>query len=196
MPGTISRERGSNASAASALSVRRGHEQRKPAERLPARCCPGMPHIPACLHLHKVQAQAPLSTFMDRLTIGMLAVATGVKITTIRYYERAGLMVSPPRSAGGHRNYTNVHRQRLLFIRKARQLEFSIQDIRSLLLLAEPAGPSCREVQRVAAAHLQELRRKISALAKLEALLAGAVAHCSGNASPPCPVLELLNGAD
>lgn len=133
---------------------------------------------------------------MDRLTIGMLAAATGVKITTIRYYERAGLMVSPPRSAGGHRNYTNVHRRRLLFIRKARQLEFSIQDIRSLLLLAEPAGPSCREVQRVAAAHLQELRRKISALAKLEALLAGAVAHCSGNASPRCPVLELLNGAD
>ncbi|SRR6266540_334126 len=133
---------------------------------------------------------------MDRLTIGKLAAETGVKITTIRYYERTGLMLPPSRSAGRHRMYTDDQRRRLFFICKARELEFSIEEIRTLLVFAEPGNRSCREVQHVAAAHLQKLRRKISVLAKLEALLAEALAHCSGKPSSPCPVLELLDAAD
>jgi MerR family transcriptional regulator, mercuric resistance operon regulatory protein len=129
---------------------------------------------------------------MDRTTIGMLADIAGVKVTTVRYYERAGLMPPPARTAGRQRNYTNDHRERLLFICKARQLEFSIEDIKTLLMLAEPAQISCRNVQHVAVAHLQALRQKITRLVKLEALLAGAIAQCSGMPNPPCPVLELL----
>lgn len=129
---------------------------------------------------------------MQRMTIGTLAAANGIKITTIRYYERAGLMPSPPRTTGRHRNYTIDHQRRLSFICRARELEFSIEEIRTLLVLAEPARTSCREVRHLAAAHVTKLRQKITALVKLEAKLAGAVARCSGEPHPPCPVLELL----
>jgi len=133
---------------------------------------------------------------MNRTTIGMLAAATGIKITTIRYYERAGLMPPPARTAGRHRNYTDDHQRRLLFICRARQLEFNIEEIRALLALAEPARMSCREVHHVAAAHLKVLRQKITRLVKLEAMLAGAIARCSGKSKSPCPVLELLAAPD
>jgi MerR family mercuric resistance operon transcriptional regulator len=146
--------------------------------------------------LHQAQMQAPSEHQMDRLTIGMLAAEAGIKITTIRYYERTGLMLVPPRTAGQHRSYTNDHRRRLLFICKARELEFSIEEIKALLALAEASRISCRDVQHIAAIHLEKLRRKIAALSKLEAVLAGTVARCSGKAGPPCPVLEFLEAAD
>jgi len=126
------------------------------------------------------------------MTIGMLAAASGLKITTIRYYERVGLMPSPSRTAGRHRTYTKAHQRHLLFICKARELKFSIEEIRTLLVLAEPARRSCRDVHHLAAAHLTSLRQKIAALMQLEAMLAGAVAQCSGKSGPPCPVLDLL----
>jgi MerR family transcriptional regulator, mercuric resistance operon regulatory protein len=65
-----------------------------------------------------------------------------------------------------------------------------------LLVLAEPAQTSCREVQNLATAHLKKLRHKIITLVKLEAMLADAVAQCSGKSSPSCPVLELLKASD
>src|SRR5262245_12671392 len=129
---------------------------------------------------------------MNRMTIGMLAAASGLKITTIRYYERVGLMPSPSRTAGRQRTYTEAHQRRLLFICKARELKFSIEEIRTLLALAEPARRSCKDVQHLAATHLTGLRQKIAAMVKLEAMLAGAVAQCSGKSGPPCPVLDLL----
>lgn len=98
---------------------------------------------------------------MERMTIGVLAAASGVKITTIRYYERAGLMPVPTRTAGRHRNYTSPQLRRLLFICRARELEFSIEEIRILLVLADPAKPACGDIQHVIAAHLNKLRHKI-----------------------------------
>jgi MerR family transcriptional regulator, mercuric resistance operon regulatory protein len=133
---------------------------------------------------------------MRRFTIGTLAAASGVKITTIRYYERSGLMPQPPRSAGQHRHYTDDHLQRLVFICRARMLGFSIEDIRKLLVLADAAGQSCPQVEQLAAAHLEKLRNKIAVLKKLETLLSGAVAQCSGTPNTTCPVLELLESAD
>jgi MerR family mercuric resistance operon transcriptional regulator len=129
---------------------------------------------------------------MNRMTIGALAAATGIKVTTIRFYERAGLMPVPPRTTGRHRNYTSDHLLRLRFICRARELEFGIAEIRTLLVLAEPARPSCREVQHLAAAHLENLRHKITRLMKLEATLSHAVERCQGEPILPCPVLELL----
>ena len=135
---------------------------------------------------------------MERMTIGALAAASGIKITTVRYYERAGLMPAPMRTAGRHRNYTSAQLRRLLFICRARELEFSIEEISLLLILAEPARAktSCREVQHVAAAHLKKLRQKITGLMKVEAMLADAVERCSGKRIPSCPVLELLESTD
>ncbi|HET7681435.1 MAG TPA: MerR family transcriptional regulator [Xanthobacteraceae bacterium] len=133
---------------------------------------------------------------MKRMMIGTLAAASGVKITTIRYYERAGLMAPPARTPGRHRNYTEDHLARLLFICRARELEFSLQDIRKLLVLADPTRPACREVERLAADHLQRLRKKVAGLVKLEAMLSHAVAQCDGETGLPCPVLTLLTEGD
>jgi len=133
---------------------------------------------------------------MRRFTIGTLAAASGVKITTIRYYERSGLMPQPPRMAGQHRHYTEDHLQRLLFICRARALGFSVEDIRQLLALADPTRQSCRQIEQLAAAHLHKLRNKIAVLVKLETMLSGAVAQCSGAPNVSCPVLDLLQSSD
>ena len=104
-------------------------------------------------------------------------------------------MPEPGRTDGGHRNYAAAHVRRLTFIRRARELRFSIEDIRALLELAEPGRVSCGEVQKIAALHLHSVRTKLADLAKMEKLLANTVAQCSGNRSPTCPVLEMLDAA-
>jgi MerR family transcriptional regulator, mercuric resistance operon regulatory protein len=136
-----------------------------------------------------------LSASMNRMTIGTLATTTGVKVTTIRYYERAELMPRPG-PAGRQRIYTEDHLRRLRFICRARELKFSIEDVRVLLILAEPARTSCRDIHDLAATHLQKLRREITALEKLATALSSAVAQCSGKPNPTCPLLEMLRSGD
>lgn len=126
------------------------------------------------------------------LTIGRLAAAAGVNLETVRYYERIKLMPPPARTASGHRAYEVGHVRRLAFIRRARELGFSIQDIRALLALADPSRASCAEVREIARTHLDEVRAKLADLAKLEHFLAETVSQCSGEAAPSCPVLDIL----
>jgi MerR family transcriptional regulator, mercuric resistance operon regulatory protein len=126
------------------------------------------------------------------MTIGTLAVAGDTRVTTIRFYERAGLMLAAARTSGRHRSYTNDHVRRLIFIRRARELEFSIEEIRTLLALMESMPTSCREAQHLATAHLEKIRGTIARLRKIESLLAGAVIQCSGKPLSSCPVLRLL----
>jgi MerR family mercuric resistance operon transcriptional regulator len=129
---------------------------------------------------------------MRVLTIAKLAQASGVNLETIRYYERIGLIPEPARTASGYRSYGPEHVQRLSFIRRAREIGFSIEEIRELLALAEPGQSACAEVQRLTATHLREVRAKIADLRKLERILAGALAKCSVNSTPACPVLDML----
>ncbi|MES3028431.1 MAG: helix-turn-helix domain-containing protein [Pseudomonadota bacterium] len=126
------------------------------------------------------------------LTIGRLAAQAGVNLETIRYYERVGVMPEPDRTPGGHRHYTAEHRQRLAFIRRARELGFSLDDIRALIALDRPGGGTCAEVEQIAAANLANVRAKISDLLRLEAVLDDAVRRCAGGTSPSCPVIEVL----
>jgi len=137
---------------------------------------------------------------MGSLKIGRLAGGAGVHLETVRYYERIGLMPEPGRTEGGHRSYSAAHVRRLRFIRRSRELGFTLDDIRALLELAEPGRASCGEVQKRAALHLEGVRAKLTDLAKMEKLLANTVAQCSGDRSPACPVLEMLDapqsGAD
>jgi MerR family mercuric resistance operon transcriptional regulator len=86
-----------------------------------------------------------LSTTYSR---GQLAKLTGVKGETLRYYEKCGLLDAPARSAGGHRIYTEDHAGQLKFIRRCRELGFSISEIDGLLSLANAGGKSCEQVQR------------------------------------------------
>jgi len=115
-----------------------------------------------------------------------------VNLETIRYYERIGLMPEPHRTEGGHRLYQRVHLQRLLFIRRGRELGFGIEDIRMLLGLAEPGRRSCDEVQAIASAHLVEVRAKIADLTRLADILTETVHRCDGKRAPSCAVLEML----
>jgi len=129
----------------------------------------------------------------DGLTIGTLSELTGVNIETIRYYERIRILPAPRRSANGRRSYHLADVRRLAFLRRARELGFSLQDIRALLRLGGPERASCREVRQIAAHHLNEIRTKIADLRKLEKLLANTVSRCTGTVAPDCPVLDILD---
>jgi MerR family transcriptional regulator, mercuric resistance operon regulatory protein len=133
---------------------------------------------------------------MQFLTIGRLATAAGVNLETVRYYERIKLMPPPARTASGHRAYEEGHIQRLAFIRRARELGFSIEQIRALLALAEPSRTSCSEVREIAQTHLDAVRAKRADLARLERILAETIDRCSGEPAPSCPVLDMLGAPE
>jgi MerR family transcriptional regulator, mercuric resistance operon regulatory protein len=127
------------------------------------------------------------------ITIGALSDSTGVNIETIRYYERIGLLPAPPRSAGRHRLYEDDHRQRLAFIRRARELGFSLDEVRALLGLTGRHGLACDEVKSMTEAHITDVRQKIRDLRRLERVLSDLAARCRPNKVPECPILEALS---
>ena len=124
--------------------------------------------------------------------IGDLARQTGTKVETIRWYERDGIMPAPVRTAGGHRLYTRTHRDRLAFIRHARELGFPLEDVRELLRLADDPERPCDQVDAIASQHLAAVRSRIARLQTLEAELARMVAVCGGGRVAECRVIEVL----
>ena len=129
----------------------------------------------------------------EGLMIGKLSLLTGVHIETIRYYERIGMLPAPPRTASGRRVYGPRETRTLAFIRRARELGFTLDEIRALLDLGGPGKASCAEVRTIAAYHLDDIRAKIADLRKLERLLAATIAKCSGRKVPDCPVINVLD---
>lgn len=130
---------------------------------------------------------------IEGIPIGELSRLTGVNIETIRYYEKIRMLHAPPRTEGGHRIYGPTETRILAFIRRSRDLGFTIDEIRALLKLGAPRKASCAEVREIATHHLEDIRAKISDLVKLERLLAKTIARCSGNRVPDCPVLDILD---
>lgn len=126
--------------------------------------------------------------------IGAASRMTGVNIETIRYYERIGLAPKPARSDGGRREYDGDDIKRLRFIRRARDLGFSIDDIRALLTISDSGG-ACKDAQSIAARHRDEVRRRVKALKRLDRILTDAAARC-GRASRGCPVIDTLAEED
>ncbi len=124
--------------------------------------------------------------------IGTLSEQTGVKIETIRYYEREGLMPAPPRTAGGHRSYTEDHLKRLTFIRRSRELGFSMKEVRDLLGLIDGGTYTCREVKHLTLEHAEVVRMKITDLRRLEKLLLEISSQCEGGEVPECPIIDAL----
>ena len=127
------------------------------------------------------------------LTIGALSKHTGVNIETIRFYERVGILPKPPRSAGGHRIYSQEQLMRLSFVRRSRELGFSLDDIRGLLQLVDGGHYTCAEVKTITLDHLADVRRKIADLRRLERTLADVAGRCKGGKVPDCPVIEALS---
>ena len=130
-----------------------------------------------------------------RLPIGALSRQTGCNIETIRYYHKIGLLPEPARSEGGHRLYGRGHLMRLGFVRRARELGFTLDEIRALLHLAEDRDRPCAEARDVAAAHLTDVRAKIADLQAMERVLADTVARCADGTLPDCPLIETLFGS-
>ena len=124
--------------------------------------------------------------------IGALSSQTGVKIETIRYYERQGLLPSPPRTAGGHRSFEESHTKRLTFIRRCRQLGFSMEEIRDFLALVDGGTYTQREVKALTMRHTDLVREKISDLQRMETMLVDIASRCDGGSSPDCPIIEAL----
>jgi DNA-binding transcriptional MerR regulator len=102
-----------------------------------------------------------------RISIGALAKETRTKVVTVRYYEQIGLLPIPSRTAGNYRTYTNEHMRRLRFIRRCRDLGFTLDQIRHLLHLSSRKHEDCAEVDRITAQHLAEIEQKVSDLKRL-----------------------------
>jgi MerR family transcriptional regulator, mercuric resistance operon regulatory protein len=128
----------------------------------------------------------------QRYLIGVLSAETGVNIETIRYYERIGLMPKPPRTDGRRRIFDASHLKRLIFIRRGRELGFSIDEIRELLGLARGHGLTCAEVKTMTETHIAGIRSKVKDLRKLERVLNDLARRCHGRDVPDCPLLEAL----
>ncbi len=125
------------------------------------------------------------------LQIGELSRRTGCNIETIRYYERIGLMPAPPRH-GRYRSYGGEDVGRLGFVRRARELGFTLDEVRALLGLAGGGQGSCAEVRTLAASHLADVRARIADLRRMERVLADSVRACDAGQDPGCPLIQTL----
>lgn len=121
-----------------------------------------------------------------------LARRTGCNLETVRYYEKVGLLPEPPRTASGYRSYDTTHERRLRFVLRARELGFSLDEIRELLRLTEERDRPCAEARDVAAIHLADVRAKIADLKRMERVLKDVVARCGDGTLPECPLIETL----
>lgn len=126
------------------------------------------------------------------ISIGALSKRTGCNIETVRYYERIRVLPRPARTPGGHRLYTLEHVKRLWFVRRARELGFSLEEVRALLGLADQRSSRCADVRNMAAGHLTDVRAKIADLKTMERVLSGMVAQCADGTLPKCPIIEVL----
>lgn len=123
---------------------------------------------------------------------GDLARLTGCNLETIRYYETIGVMPEPPRSSKNYRVYDDSHVTRLRFVMRARELGFTLDEVRDLLAMVDGGQQTCGEVQALATAHLATVRAKIADLRRIEHVLSSTVAQCTGDDVPECPVIDAL----
>jgi DNA-binding transcriptional MerR regulator len=127
------------------------------------------------------------------MQIGELATATATKVTTIRFYEGIGLLVSPARTASGRRTYGLSDVDRLNFIRNGRRLGFSIDEIRSLLALADQPERDCAEATEIASRHLADVEARLHQLGALrDELAAMSAAGCSAKTMAECRVIQAI----
>jgi Hg(II)-responsive transcriptional regulator len=129
---------------------------------------------------------------MTLLTIGKLATAAQVGIDTVRFYERAGLLRKPQRTAAGYRLYTTEEAGRLRFIRRAKVLGFSLEEVRGLLNLNDGGGRRSA-VRALAQKRLDEIEQKLDELARMRDTLRTLVHRCHGEGSlKGCPIIEAV----
>ena len=129
------------------------------------------------------------------LPIGALAKSTGLTVEGIRFYEKAGILRAAARTTGRHRLYSRADLKGLNFIRRARLLGFTLDEVRALLRFADNVGTSsCADAHQLATKHLVDVQGKLADLRKMERVLRRMVASCADGALPLCPLIETLSG--
>jgi DNA-binding transcriptional MerR regulator len=124
--------------------------------------------------------------------IGELASATATKVETVRYYEKIGLLPRPARTSANYRAYGSDHLARLSFVRRARDLGFTLEAIRELLTLSDDKSQSCEAVDSIARVHLTEIDRKLCDLKSLRSELGRVIGSCSHGTVAECKIIEAL----
>ena len=130
---------------------------------------------------------------IGELSRGKMAKKSGVNAETIRYYEDIGLLPEPSRSENNYRIYNQSHLKRLFFIRRTRELGFTLKEVEKLLELVDGGSYTCAEVQKRTESHLADVHQKIADLEKMRETLKGMVSKCNGGLIPDCPIIEQLN---
>ncbi len=134
-----------------------------------------------------------MGTIMRHLTIGKLAREVGVGVETVRYYERRGLLAEPPRKASGYRQYSADAVRSLRFIRRAKELGFSLAEVAELLALREAPEPACPDVKRQIATKIDDIGERIADLRRIRGALEELHSRCESTGSlGVCPILALL----
>ena len=126
------------------------------------------------------------------MNIGQAAAASGVSAKMIRHYESIGLLPEAERTDAGYRQYGERELHTLRFVRRSRDLGFSLDEIKQLLELWQNRSRSSREVKALAQAHVKALDEKIAEMQAMKATLQNLVQHCHGDDRPDCPILESL----
>ena len=130
---------------------------------------------------------------MKALSIGQVARQTGVGVETVRFYERRGLLEKPPRKESGYRQYPPEAILRLRFIKKAKEVGFSLKEIKELLSLRLDATATCEDVKSRAEAKRLDIEQKIQALQKMKQALTDLTEACSEDGPvSECPILQML----
>lgn len=131
----------------------------------------------------------------ENLNIGSVAQASGLPAKTIRYYESIGLVRPAGRRANGYRSYSENDMRTLAFIKRARSLGFSVEEVRALLDLWHDRSRRSATVKSLAMKHIEALDRKIGELQSMRQALAHLVKRCHGDARPECPILGDFDGS-
>ena len=125
--------------------------------------------------------------------IGTVSRHTGVNIETIRYYEKINIMPKPARTTGGNRVYSVEQVRRLNFIKRSRELGFSLNEIRELLELVDGGDFACSDVHGIAVRQIDNIRTKIKNLRRMERVLKDMAAECDLGVVPQCPIVDALS---
>jgi MerR family mercuric resistance operon transcriptional regulator len=134
-----------------------------------------------------------MDTRVVGLTIGKVAQSAGLAIDTVRYYEREGLIDKPARSASGYRHFRPDVVARLRFIQQAKDLGFSLKEIRELLSLRVTPGKSCADVKARAEAKIADVEQRIAQLNRMKRALTKLATACSGRGpTSDCPIVEAI----
>jgi MerR family mercuric resistance operon transcriptional regulator len=131
---------------------------------------------------------------MKPLTIGQVARQAGVGVETVRFYERQGLLEEPSRRASGYRQYPTDVVARLRFIKRAKEVGFSLKEIKELLALRVDPATTCAEIKRQAEAKIADIEKRIASLTRMKKALGKLAAVCQGHGpTSECPILDALD---